>query len=236
MAIRQKRISLKYMCGRMVIAVREAAIAQRLKAFIEMNVLITPPQPGTKPPEPSYNVAPSAPIPVVSEKEDHIQIDTYRWGLIPHWAKDDSMANKCFNARSETMAEKPTFRSAFKKSRCVIPISGYYEWKQDNDGIKHPMYIHGENEDLIYLAGLCETTTQSATVITREAHGALKEIHDRQPIALNHDEIEDWLNPHAAPEDLLALIQASEYQLTAYEVSTAVNNVRNNSKDLLTPL
>ncbi len=219
----------------MAIAARDAAIAERLKAFIEMNVIITPPPPGTNQREPSYNIAPSAPIPVISETENHIEINTYRWGLIPHWAKDDSMANKCFNARSETMAEKPTFRTAFKRSRCVVPVDGYYEWKKTNDA-KQPMFIHGENNDVIYLAGLCEPSTQSATIVTRDAHGWLKEIHDRQPIALTHDEIKDWLNPHATPADLLPLLNISEYPLDAYEVSTVVNNVRNNGKQLVQPL
>lgn len=224
------------MCGRMVIVMRETAIAERLKAFIDLNILVVPPNDDNTEPHPSYNVAPSALIPVITEVRDHIELNTYRWGLIPHWAKDDSMANKCFNARSETMAEKPTFRTAFKKSRCIIPISGYYEWKKSADTKKQPIYITTSNKELLYLAGLCEPSTRSATVVTRAAYGALKEIHDRQPIPLNQAQLQAWLNPTTDPDDLLELTQSSRYPLTSYEVSTAVNNVRNNSKDLIEPL
>ncbi len=220
----------------MAIVIRETEIAARLKAFVEMNVLIVPPQPGTIPTGPSYNVAPSAQIPIVMETPRGIEIDTYRWGLIPSWAKDDSMANKCFNARSETMAEKPTFRSSFKKSRCVIPIGGYYEWQKRTDNTKQPMFIHGTENDLLFLAGLCEPSTRSATVITREARGPLKEIHDRQPIALNHEEVMEWLNPQNEPYVLQLLIESADNPLGAYNVSTAVNSVRNNTPALLTPI
>lgn len=224
------------MCGRMAIVVRETAIAERLKAFIDLNVLIVPPSGECPEPNSSYNVAPSAPIPVITEVDDHVEINTYRWGLIPHWAKDDSMANKCFNARSETMAEKPTFRTAFKRSRCIIPISGYFEWMKGVGGKKQPMYISTGNDELLYLAGLCEPSTQSATVVTTEAQGALREIHNRQPVYLDESEIMDWLNPKAGTGDLIALTQVQPFTLKAHPVSTEVNSVRNNSEELIKPI
>lgn len=224
------------MCGRLVIAHTQEHIARRLQAFLDMNVVIAPTAHDDAHRGPSYNVAPGAQIPVLACTSDLALIDSYRWGLIPHWAQDDTMANKCFNARSETMAEKPTFRRAFTKSRCIIPIDGYYEWKPGEGQTKQPMFIHAEDKEQLFLAGLCEPSTASATIVTREAQGQLRSIHHRQPIAFNHEEIRQWLHPRTPIDALHSLVQAANTKLETYEVSTLVNNTRNDGEELITPM
>jgi putative SOS response-associated peptidase YedK len=179
---------------------------------------------------PKFNVAPGSKIYAIAHNENdgNFEVKKFDWGLVPHWAKDSSFGAKCFNARAETMAEKPTFRDAFKRSRCVILADGYYEWKKVHSGgtgiTKQPYFIHYSDAKPMFFAGLCEPKTNSATIVTRDAQGSLRQIHDRRPVFLDADGVVDWLDDTTAKSDLVDLVLSSDDKdIEAYQVSTLVN-------------
>ena len=205
---------------------------------------------------PSYNVAPTDPVRTVLERvprEDPAgvpvrQVRTARWGLIPSWAKDAKIGSKLINARRETITEKPSFKAAATRRRCLVPASGYYEWEM-RDGRKVPQFLHGDT--VLALAGLYELWPDparahddpdrwvlSVTVLTTTASDSLGHIHDRSPVVLPAGLLDDWLDPTLTdPERVRELLAAvPEPCLQPYEVSTAVNSVRNNSPELLRPV
>lgn len=200
------------------------------------------------PPEPSYNVAPTDPVRIVLDRDDDRQLRTVRWGLVPSWAKDKKIASRLINARSETVTEKPAFRKAAAKRRCLIPADGYYEWEK-REGAKVPHFLH--TDGVLAMAGLYELWPDpslddddpnkwfwSTTVLTTTATDTLGHIHDRSPVVVPDDLWSAWLDPgltdHAGVADLLQSIP--EPHLTPYEVSTAVNSVRNNGPELVAPV
>lgn len=200
------------------------------------------------PPEPSYNVAPTDPVRIVLDRDDDRQLRTVRWGLVPSWAKDKKIASRLINARSETVTEKPAFRKAAATRRCLIPADGYYEWEK-REGAKVPHFLH--TDGVLAMAGLYELWPDpalddddpnkwfwSATVLTTTATDTLGHIHDRSPVVVPDDLWSAWLDPGltdlAGVADLLQSIP--EPHLTPYEVSTAVNSVRNNGPELVAPV
>ncbi|MDV7198387.1 SOS response-associated peptidase [Rhodococcus kroppenstedtii] len=200
------------------------------------------------PPEPSYNVAPTDPVRIVLDRDDDRQLRTVRWGLVPSWAKDKKIASRLINARSETVTEKPAFRKAAAKRRCLIPADGYYEWEK-REGAKVPHFLH--TDGVLAMAGLYELWPDpslddddpnkwfwSTTVLTTTATDTLGHIHDRSPVVVPDDLWSAWLDPGltdlAGVADLLQSIP--EPHLTPYEVSTAVNSVRNNGPELVAPV
>ncbi|WP_032399212.1 SOS response-associated peptidase [Rhodococcoides fascians] len=205
---------------------------------------------------PSYNVAPTQTIRTVLERapkhepeSDAVrQLRSVRWGLIPSWAKDAKIGPRLINARSETITEKPSFKKAASRRRCIIPADGYYEWEK-RDGAKVPYFLH--EQGVLAMAGLYELWRDptkadddedrwvwSATVLTSPAADSLGHIHDRSPVVLPPDLRASWLDPTLTDlgevTELLAAIP--EPRLEPYEVSTAVNSVKNNSPELLTPV
>ncbi|MBY4107653.1 SOS response-associated peptidase [Rhodococcus sp. 06-1460-1B] len=205
---------------------------------------------------PSYNVAPTQTIRTVLERapkdepeSDAVrQLRSVRWGLIPSWAKDAKIGSRLINARSETITEKPSFKKAASRRRCIIPADGYYEWEK-RDGAKVPYFLH--EQGVLAMAGLYELWRDptkadddedrwvwSATVLTSTAADALGHIHDRSPVVLPPELRASWLDPTLTDlgevSELLAAIP--EPRLEPYEVSTAVNSVKNNSPELLTPV
>ncbi|QDQ97096.1 SOS response-associated peptidase [Tomitella fengzijianii] len=204
----------------------------------------------------SYNVAPTQPMRMVLERppadeegEPVRQVRTARWGLVPSWAKDRSIGNKLINARSETVTTKPSFRSAARSRRAVIPADGYYEWEK-RDGRKVPHFLH-PGDGALAMAGLYEMWRDpdksdddpdrwlwTATILTRPATDELGRIHDRCPLVLPPEFHGPWLDRGLdVREDVEALIRSvPDPRLDAYEVSTAVNSPRNNSPDLLSPV
>lgn len=204
----------------------------------------------------SWNVAPTTDVPVVLERliddELHRQIHVARWGLVPGWAKELAVGVRAFNARSETASTKPTFRSAVKKRRAVVPVEGYYEWKKEGSK-KRPFYVHREDGKLTFFAGLYEwwkdqdgSWILSTSIMTMDSPsaeepgvlGELAGLHDRLPIPLGKEMMGRWMNP--AEEDgegLIEQIRAEAFdvasQWTMHEVDTAVGNVRNNSPELI---
>ena len=170
-------------------------------------------------------------------------LDRLRWGLVPRWAKDLRIGNKMINARSETVATKNAYRSAFKKRRCIIPADGFYEWKRLDDKTKQPMYISRGDGDPLAFAGLYERwfdaegerELHTCTILTCAPNEMMAEIHNRMPVLLAPAAWDDWLDPGFDDTDHLQtlLVPAPEELLVAHEVSTEVNNVRNNGPHLL---
>ncbi len=157
--------------------------------------------------EPNYNIAPQADIPVVllSRKTGQREIHLLRWGLLPSWAKDDK--RPMINARSETVAEKPTFRDSFKKRRCIVPATGFYEWKRE-DGAKTPFFIKPK-EGLFSFAAIWSSWApkthaagiQTVAILTTAANQTLQSIHDRVPVHLREDLFAQWLDPKTDGND-----------------------------------
>jgi putative SOS response-associated peptidase YedK len=190
----------------------------------------------------SFNVAPTQQILAIRIQDDAKAFATMRWGLIPSWAKDKKMP--FINARGETVAEKPAFRSAFKKRRCLIVADGYYEWKALEAKRKQPYYFRLKSNEPIAFAGLWETWSgdgepiESCAIITTEANDLSRAIHDRMPVILRGDEAEAWLDPDV--EDAKALVPLLRpfpaEEMVAFPVSTRVNKVSDNDADLIKPV
>ncbi len=189
-------------------------------------------------PEPRYNLAPTQGAPVIRELEGERQLEIMRWGLIPAWAKSpEDVRHNLFNARAETVAEKPSFRSAFRARRCLMPSRGFFEW-QTRDGVKQPFFISRADGRPLVFAGLWEQwrgedrQLLSCTMITTAANGFMQQLHHRMPVILEESEQELWLSE--GPEELLR--PAAEDVLVAWPVARSVGNVRNDSPQLLEPL
>ena len=194
----------------------------------------------------NYNVAPTQQILAVAKVDGSNVLDRYHWGLVPFWAKDTTIGYKLINARSETVATKPSFRDAFKKRRCLIPADGFYEWK-GKKGDKQPVYITLPDKSPLAFAGLWEvwhdkqnpgTDYRSCTIITREAAGVVKDLHHRMPIILQPDAYESWLNPDNDDKDTLNNILQTKAvtELVYHPVNKQVNSVRNNNPSNLKPI
>lgn len=214
--------------------------------------------------EPDYNVAPTKEVYAVvqrppsreSDEPAVRQLRVLRWGLVPSWAKDPSIGNRMINARMETVAEKPAYKRAFAKRRCLLPADGYFEWYPTSEPTKagkprkQPFFIRPRDHGTLAMAGLYEIWRDptrddddperfrwTCTVITTEAEDSLGRIHDRMPMMVEADRWSAWLDPEA-PQDALPglLVPAAPGGLEAYPVSTLVSNVRNNGPELLEPL
>lgn len=152
--------------------------------------------------KPRYNLAPSSNIPIIKQLDKKRIITYANWGLIPPWAKDKNISYKTFNARSETLAEKPSFRNAYKSRRCLIPASAYYEWQKLDRNNKQPFWIGRKDKEPFSMAGLFENWTnpetgeliESCTIITQNAYPELSSIHTRMPIILPNEYTQYWLN------------------------------------------
>jgi putative SOS response-associated peptidase YedK len=188
---------------------------------------------------PSYNIAPSQPIPVVVNDGTN-KLDFYTWGLIPSWTKPENFGKySLINARSETAAEKPSFRSSFKRKRCLILCDGFFEWSKSNSGKgKTPYYISMKDHSAFAFAGLWETwnspdggSIKTACILTTQPNLLVKPIHDRMPVILSSDSYQVWLNEkEVQPADLQELMKPyPDEAMQAYPVSTYVNSPKNNS-------
>jgi putative SOS response-associated peptidase YedK len=193
--------------------------------------------------QPSYNIAPRQPVAVIME-EGKRKIVTMKWGLIPHWAKDATIADRLINARSETVEEKPSFRDSFKKRRCLIIADGFYEW-QGSGLSKKPFFIFMKDERPFGMAGLFDYWTNpegekaiTCTIVTTEANEIMKPIHHRMPVILAPDDYDLWLNPaETEATKIKALMKPYNAELLmAREVGLLVNNPRNNSEECIAPM
>lgn len=201
-------------------------------------------RPADAPPPPRYNIAPTQAVAVVPNKPSP-QVEFFHWGLVPSWAKDPAIGNRMINARAETLAEKPAFRTALKRRRCLIPAHGFYEWRKNPDGTKTPLYIAMKSAKPFAFAGLWDewhdpggSVLPSCTIITTNPNALLKTIHDRMPAILRPDQYRQWLDPaEKDPRDLMPLLSpypAEEMMATA--VSRAVNSPKNDSPECIQPM
>ena len=185
-----------------------------------------------------YNIAPTTPVLAYRPGG----FDMLRWGLVPAWAKEISIGNRMFNARAETVAEKPSFRNAYRRRRCLVPARGFYEWRQQ-DGRKQPYCCHIDQR-LFSMAGIWEhwqdaegNELRSCAVLTTEAKGRMAELHHRMPVYIAPGDYEAWLdcrNDDTAEADRLIAETDPDYDF--YAVSTAVGNSRNEGPELILPL
>lgn len=192
--------------------------------------------------EPRYNIAPSQPVPIVIlEENGERSIEEMVWGLVPHWAKDPSSVRRSINARSENLAERPSFRGPLQRSRCLVPANGFFEWKKAGK-VSEPYYIHRKDDRLCAIAGLYDTwrapdgsRLRSFVIITTEANSLVSRYHDRMPALLREEDEDRWLAPGGLPRgtigELLAPYPAD--LLEAYRVSRRVNDPASEGEDLI---
>ena len=219
------------MCGRFTLRSNQRAIAE-VFGLADIPLI-----------EPRYNVAPSQAVAAIKLHEGQRRLSFLKWGLVPSWADDPSIGNRMLNARSETVAEKPAFRSAFKKHRCLIVADGFYEW-QKNGKAKQPFYIRLKDGRPFAFAGLAEhwhrddKTIDSCTVITTGPNELMADIHDRMPVILSPEDYDLWLDPEfQGKEKLLSLLKPYPAdEMTAYPVSTIVNSPRNETPECVEAL
>ena len=231
------------MCGRYVFKAEEQEIKREFEAAPEKtqgeleNQILAP----------RYNIAPSQPVAAVRQFEQKRVLSSLKWGLVPSWAKEESIGNRMINARAETLLEKPSFRNAFAQRRCIIPASGFFEWGRAGDKSgKQPFYFYLTDKPVFGFAGLWETWTdketgkrvESCAIITTEANAVLEPVHDRMPVILRAENYVEWLDPQntdaAALQKLLAPYPAEE--MSSHAVSRKVNNPVFDSSELIEKL
>ncbi|HYJ66493.1 MAG TPA: SOS response-associated peptidase [Nocardioidaceae bacterium] len=216
--------------------------------------------------QPDYNVAPTKDVYAVMDRVPRDapkdtaaerRLTTVRWGLIPSWAKDIAIGNRMINARIETLAEKPAFKRALKKRRCLLPADGYYEWYpteqlgKSGKPLKQPFYLHPKSGGVLPLAGLYEFWRDKEaadddpdawlvtfTIITTSATDDVGHVHDRMPMTVAPERWKDWLDPRLNDGDAVRELMAppAEGTLEIYPISTQVNNVKNNGPELRDPM
>jgi len=215
------------MCGRFTLRASASVIAEQFDLF------------DVPPLEPSYNIAPTQPVAAVRRSpeapQDGRELVQLRWGLIPNWAKDPGIGNRLINARCETAAEKPAFRAALRRRRCLVVADGFYEWKRN--GRKQPYFIRMKDDRPFAFAGLWEywegedgSYIESCVLLTTRPNGLMAPIHNRMPVILARETYDQWLDPDQQDPQALAPLwepYPSE-QMLAYPVSTVVNNPANN--------
>ncbi|WP_186407670.1 SOS response-associated peptidase [Candidatus Accumulibacter aalborgensis] len=198
---------------------------------------------------PRHNIAPTTPALIVCPGSDGSRVGLLcRWGLIPRWARDVNTGTTLINARGETVAEKPAFRTAFRRGRCLVPANGFYEWKAVQEGgrlIKQPYYVRAPDErNLFAFAGLSERWVSAAgdeihscCIITTAANALMAPIHDRMPVIVGANDYAAWLDPSNTDADgLRALLRPAESgDMIAYPVSRAVNSSRSDSPTFVQP-
>lgn len=191
--------------------------------------------------EPRYNISPTQEVLAVHASDDGREATLFKWGLVPSWAKDASMGARLINARSETVAEKPAFRQAFKQRRCIIPADGFYEW-QRTGGRKQPFFFQMRDESPFGFAGLWERwegeegeVINSCAILTTEANEVLRPVHDRMPVILHPEDYELWLGADARELDLVkeVLRPYPAEEMLGYVVGTSVNSPRNQGAALI---
>lgn len=212
------------MCGRFTIVVT----MDELMRYYMIEV------PSNKYHAPRYNVAPGQMVMAVISDGEQNRLGELKWGLIPSWAKDEKTGYKMINARADSVAEKPAFRSSFQRKRCMIPADGFYEWRKPN---KQPFRITLQSEGIFSMAGLYDTWTSpdgtkisTCTIITTEPNALMMDIHDRMPVILSREDEQRWLDKDLKTEDLKKMLKPFPAEvMKAYPVSKVVGNVKNDS-------
>jgi len=233
------------MCGRFVTSSPAAQVAAYFDAEITTERLLER--------EPNFNVAPTTDVAVVVERDGRRGLALRRWGLVPSWAKDVSVASRMINARVETAATKPSFRSAFTKRRCIVPVDGFYEWQAPAEGTrKQPYFITRRDREPLAFAGLWESwkdpdasavgespsTLLTCSILTTDATGPMAQVHHRMPVLLGPDSWDAWLDETVTNREQVEgiVVPAPDDLLEMWPVSTAVNSVRNKGPELVDAL
>ncbi len=195
--------------------------------------------------EPSYNIAPGTVRPVVLTMGTMDRtLGAFKWGFIPSFVKDLSDWKPLINARSETVNDKPSFRKSFQRKRCIVPANGFFEWKDFGGGRKIPFYIRLLDQELFGMAGIYDTHTgpggdeqHTYAILTTEANALMQPLHNRMPVILRKDDYNVWLDPvNPRPEMLKSLLTPYPTEnMATFKVSAEVNNVRNDSPNLISP-
>lgn len=205
---------------------------------------------------PNYNVAPTTRVAAVAnDSEGHRRLGRFQWGLVPHWSKDPSGSARLINARSETVFEKPSFRSSASSRRCIVPMDGFYEWRTVYDtprpakSPKEPVYVTRSDGQPLAVAGLWASWRDPAAgeeapwlhtccIVTTAANDTMAPIHDRMPVILEHDDWSTWLDvSHTNRDELNALMVPAEIDVVrVIDVAPIVNSIRNNGPDLIVPI
>ncbi len=196
--------------------------------------------------QPRYNIAPTQPVPAVRVAPDGTarEMVMLHWGLIPFWAKDPKIGSRMINARSETAAEKPAFRAAFRRRRCLVVADGFYEWKKAN-GTKQPFYIRLRDTRPFAFAGLWERwkghdddVIDSCTLLTTQPNDLLRQVHNRMPVILQPRDYDLWLDPEVQKPELLQplLLPYPPEEMDAYPISRYVNSPDNDTPKCIEPL
>jgi putative SOS response-associated peptidase YedK len=206
-------------------------------------------------PDPSWNVAPTDPVPAVVERRERRLLGTFSWGLVPGWATGTKDAARRINARAETVFETPAFRAAIRRRRCLLPSEGFYEWERRDDGTKQAWFIRRRDGGLLAMAGIWEVWRRDAgassddagsaddglvrtcAIVTTTANSMMAPIHNRMPVMIGADDWDAWLDPSMQDTAVLdaLLTPASDELLERVPVGSLVNNVRNNGPELVTP-
>ncbi len=221
------------MCGRFALITPEEVLATQFALPLPDEFL-------SHPAPPRYNIAPTQPITAVrlSPQTGQREWARLRWGLIPSWAKDDKMGGRMINARSETAAQKPSFRSAFKRRRCLIPADGFYEWQKLN-GKKQPIYFQATDKRPFALAGLWESWQgiETCTILTVSPNTLVAPIHNRMPVIIAPQDNKMWLKRENDADNRLYLLRPFvPEKMTAHPVDTFVNNARNDGARCIEPV
>ncbi len=224
------------MCGRYSLTTEQEALAVALGVE------------GLVHPTPRYNIAPTQQVPVLSwgdgsGRAGTLQAGVQRWGLVPSWAESPSSGAPLINARSETAHRKPSFREPFRRSRCLVPADGFFEWVSGAGG-KVPFWIHRPDRAPFTFAGLSDAwrspegeVVESFTILTTEADDALRRIHHRMPVVIEERRRAEWLDPEASLEGLRAVLAGARSEgLVTTEVSTRVNSPANDDPDCVVPV
>ncbi|HEY9113420.1 MAG TPA: SOS response-associated peptidase [Bacteroidales bacterium] len=213
------------MCGRFQLSVKGKQISERfnVEVFDEMY-------------KPTYNSAPSQNLPVITNSEPG-QLSLFKWGLIPFWAKDPRIGNKLINTRAETITEKPAFKNALVKRRCLVPANGFYEWRKSD---KTPFRIFLKTTELFAMAGIWETwkdaegkPINSFSIITTTPNSLMEKLHNRMPVILATENEAAWLNENDVDTLKKLLIPFDSDKMDAYPVSTKVNSPANNNEEII---
>ncbi len=220
------------MCGRYLLI----SPVEAMRRFFDVGGLMNLP--------PRYNIAPTQEAPVVRLGQDGgRELIAMRWGLVPLWAKDLSMGARCINARAETVEQKPAFREAFRRRRCLVPADGFFEWEKTGK-LRQPWRIGPTDGGLMAMAGLWErwrapdgAVVRTFAVITTAANEMILPLHERMPAIVPPEEFADWLDPQAPPDRLRAILRPyPPERMAAHPVSRRVNDVRNDDPNCIQPL
>lgn len=223
---------MTFMCGRFTLRAPASVVAEQFQLL------------DVEPLEPRFNIAPTQRVAAVCLESGARHLVSLQWGLVPSWARDPSVGNRLINARAESVADKPAFRAAFRRRRCLVLADGFYEWRRSGPK-KQPFFIRLRDDRPFAFAGLWESwegadhsALETCTIITTGPNELMEPIHDRMPVILASDDYEPWLDPAVQkPEQLAPLLRPYPSDaMLALAVTAHVNNPRNDDPECIVPV